>query len=71
VYSGDNLVGSEVASTKMTISAWLGFPTCRFLRQIGPGVASLAMKILYTVKKVSDISVSSRDVTYQTLPGRE
>jgi hypothetical protein len=26
---------------------------------------------LYTVKKVGDIPVSSRDVTYQILPGRE
>jgi hypothetical protein len=25
----------------------------------------------YTVKKVSDFPFSSRDVTYQTLPGRE
>jgi hypothetical protein len=25
----------------------------------------------YTVKKLFDISVPSRDVTYQTLPGRE
>ncbi len=25
----------------------------------------------YTVKKVSDIPIPSRDVTYQTLPGRE
>jgi hypothetical protein len=27
--------------------------------------------ILYTVKKANDFPVPSRDVTYQTLPGRE
>jgi hypothetical protein len=27
--------------------------------------------LFYTVKKVNDFPVPSRDVTYQTLPGRE
>jgi hypothetical protein len=30
-----------------------------------------AFVVLCTVKKVNDFPVSSRDVTYQTLPGRE
>ena len=34
-------------------------------------VVTLGMEGIYTVKKVSDISVPSRDVTYQTLPGWE
>ncbi len=31
----------------------------------------MILHIPYTVKKFSDFSVPSRDVTYQTLPGRE
>jgi hypothetical protein len=30
-----------------------------------------ALGLAYTVKKVIDFFVPSRDVTYQTLPGRE
>ncbi len=31
----------------------------------------LSTQLRYTVKKVNDFPVPSRDVTYQTLPGRE
>ncbi len=32
---------------------------------------AIGKPLSYTVKKVSNFSVPSRDVTYQTLPGRE
>ena len=36
-----------------------------------PGTQVVAKMILYTVKKVTDFPVPSRDVTNQTLPGWE
>ncbi len=36
-----------------------------------PSFFILAGYFTYTVKKVNDFPVPSRDVTYQTLPGRE
>jgi hypothetical protein len=39
--------------------------------RMGGGGGAATEKVRYTVKKVSDFSVPSRDVTNQTLPGRE
>jgi hypothetical protein len=36
-----------------------------------PNTVGWGWRVAYTVKKLSDIPVPSRDVTYQTLPRRE
>jgi hypothetical protein len=46
--------------------------SCRESKRRGPAVLwAVVFFGSYTVKKLCDILVPSRDVTYQTLPGRE